>query len=227
MKLLLTTLVIGLLCQISFTQTATRSLSDFSSIDVSEGIHVELVKGNDPKAEITVENCNLSDVVTKVSGDELVVKFDRKFWGWKSNKKAWVTITYQQLDEIEVSSGGDIKSMETLSAVDMEIDASSGGRMDLTIEATSLFVDVSSGGVIEIKGKTNSQDVEVSSGGVYNAFDLESMEADVDASSGGNCRIFVTDNLDAEASSGGSVRYKGNPRNTSIDSNISASIRSS
>ena len=227
MKLAVTSFMLIMALSICNAQTETRMLSDFTSISAAEGVQVELVKGDKVMAKVKVENCELSDVITEVNGRELEIKFKKDFWKWRSNKKAWVTVTYTQLEEIEVSSGANIESEQAIEADELELEASSGGRMYLSVASTALYVEVSSGGLTEVTGSTESQDVEASSGGVYEAYNLDSKEARVEASSGGNCRIFVTQKLDAEASSGGSIRYKGDPQSTSIDSNFSGSVRSS
>ena len=61
----------------------------------------------------------------------------------------------------------------------------------------------------------------------YGAFDLESEEARIDVSSAGDARVFVTKEIDADASSGGSVFYRGNPDKVYIDASSGGKVRKS
>ncbi len=97
--------------------------------------------------------------------------------------------------------------------------------MHLKVEAESLDIDISSGGVVQIEGHAKTLKIDVSSGGVLNAEELESGYADADASSGGVANFTVRESLSAAASSGGSIRYSGNPEKLRVHSSVSGSIR--
>ena len=93
----------------------------------------------------------------------------------------------------------------------LNIDASSAADIDLKINVKELHVDASSSADIVLSGTAEKQTVEVSSAADYKAFELVSKQGDISASSAADANVNVTDELDASASSGGSVRYKGNP----------------
>lgn len=211
-------------------QHESRDLPKFSGVDASAGVQVYLQEGQSNLADVEVENCDLDDVITEVNGGILKVKFrndvDWRFWRRK-NKKATITVTYtDELEVLEVSSGARIEGSNTILTGDMEIEASSGGVLQCAIDADEVQVEVSSGGVVEIAGKANAQEVEVSSGGVFKAYDLSVKFAEVEASSGGVAQVTVTEEIEADASSGGSIRYKGDPSRSKINSSYSGSIRS-
>ena len=59
--------------------------------------------------------------------------------------------------------------------------------------------------------------MQASSGGNYNGRNFESKKVIVNASSGGSATVWATDSLKANASSGGSVKFKGDPKQRDID----------
>ncbi len=226
MKNYIASVILGLIFTTSFAQN-NRNLSPFDEVKVATGVRVTLVSGNAHKAEIEVENCSVDEVITEVRGDRLLIKFSdqRGSWGKHRNRKAHVTLTYRDLSGLSVSSGGMIKSQNKISSDNLEIDGSSGGHMEIDVSTTSASIDVSSGSVIKLTGEAKRIDVDASSGGVFNGYDFETSSCVADASSGGVVKVNVLDNLRADASSGGSVNYKGNPEKLDLDKSISGSIR--
>lgn len=204
--------------------TETRSVDRFKALSVSGSITATLVKSGSSKVEIETKNCDPEDVSTEVNNGRLKVKFKKKNWGW-SKKKAYVTVYYQSLEDIGVSAGAKIESRETVTASNLELNASSGGSMDLSVDCDKLDIGASSGGNISLDGKTTNSRVQVSSGGSIKAYELQAKNVEADASSGGSAKIWVSGKLDAEASSGGSIRYKGDPENKNSNTSSSGSVK--
>ena len=61
-----------------------RNLENFTVVNVSAGIQVTLVASNSTKVELETKNCEPEDVLTRVDGDRLTIKF-KKNNGGKSN----------------------------------------------------------------------------------------------------------------------------------------------
>ena len=221
-----TTILTFLIFCFSLAAQESRDLSPFDVVKVATGVKVTLVQGSNPQARVEVENCGSDEVITEVRGDKLIVKFtDQKGWNKHKNRKAHVTVTYQNLSGIGVSSGGMIKSENSIKSDDLTLDGSSGGQIDVAVSSSSANVDISSGSVIKLTGESKRLNVDVSSGGVFNGYEFKTSTAIADASSGGVAKIMVMDDLRADASSGGSVNYKGNPEKVDLDKSISGSIR--
>lgn len=193
-------------------QKTTRSLGQYNAVKVSGGIELILHDGQ-PKAEIEVRKGKLEDLKTELKKGTLHVKFEKKSWGWGSGSRKAVVDLYgaQSLNSIEVSAGADLRAELELRASEMELDASSGASMQLSLNNDLVGAQASSGGAIEIEGETGKIKLEASSGATIKANKLRSDEAFADASSGALIKLWAENYLQAEASSGGSVRYKGNP----------------
>lgn len=218
---------LALLFAMALTAQETRNLDAFDEVAAKTGINVILVEGNSNKAIIETENCEPEEVITEISGDELTIKFENSgFWRSSRNRKATVTVHYRSLESIDVSSGAHISANNPIRSEELDLDASSGGHMELKVMTNVLTIDASSGGMIQTEGNARQVDCDVSSGGHIKGYDLIADEVTADASSGGSVSFTVNESLVASASSGGSVNYKGKPTRVKVDASISGSIKS-
>ena len=114
---------------------------------------------------------------------------DWKFW---NNFKDWhikVYVSYVNIDGLEASSGASIKGSD--------------------VQFNKLEVKQSSGALIDLSGSAEALNVDGSSGSQFNGYDLKTTTCYADVSSGADVKVSVAKELSAKASSGGSIRYKG------------------
>jgi len=209
---------------VSAQESETRSLSNFSEVSVGEAISVILIPGNKNEAVVKVRNIDLEDVETNVSGGRLKIELSGNRY---RNIDVEVTLTYESIDEVSVSSAADVVTKGPIKSASLEISVSSAGNAELDIIAEEIEIDVSSSGDLALSGKTSSQRVSVSSAGDYDAYDLDCDEAYVRASSAGSARINAVKKIDAKASSAGSVNYRGNPDKVYVSSSSGGDINKS
>jgi hypothetical protein len=86
--------------------------------------------------------------------------------------------------------------------------------MDLDIKGDIVKADVSGSGKIALKGYASSIDANLSGSGNLNAFNCPLDNAKVKVSGSGNCEVNVTTTIDALVLGSGSVKHKGNTKNT-------------
>jgi hypothetical protein len=226
-KLVLTYWLTAMIVVAFAQQKETRKLSSFKGIKVSQAIDVYLKKGDKEEARIEIgpdSRLGLSDVLTDVSGATLRVHLDGGSWKRVDVK---VYITYISLEKISASSAANVFADATIKCNSMEINASSAGSVEIAIDATSVTADASSAGRIELEGKTKSLDAEASSAGNVDAYSLESETVNAQASSAGSIKVVASKEIDAHASSGGDVRYRGNPSRTNTGSSSGGSVKKS
>ncbi len=223
MKLLMMTLVSFALVS-NAQDTETRKIGSFRGIKVAEGVSVYLKKGDSESARVEVTGTDASNVLTEISGSYLKVHMKD---GNYRNANAKVYVTYVALEKLSASSAGSIFSESTIKANALELNASSAGTIEITVESTSIDVGASSAAEIELKGKSKSLIVEASSAGEIDTYDLEAQDVDAQASSAGSAKVSVTKSLRAHASSGGSIRYRGNPDQQNTDSSSGGSVKKS
>jgi len=211
-----------------YTLTAqTKNLQPFTAISTSGSVQVELVKGSSPKAEYTILKGDADDLVIEVKGDELKVKIKSNSSFWKSSQtKAKVTVYYQNLSSIDCSAGSSLTSESELTSNAMDIETSNGASCRVIIKADDVQIDASSGATLSISGSCGTVNYDASSGASIHGESLLATNAMADVSSGANIKLHADKKLRADASSGGSIRYKGNPEKTDVHSSVSGSIKS-
>jgi Putative auto-transporter adhesin, head GIN domain len=206
-------------------ESETRLVSSFSGVRASEAVDVYLKKGEKESAKVETTGLSPSDVVTEVTGSYL--KIHLRSGNYRIKKTVKVYVTYVTLDRISASSASNIFSEGVIKSGKMEISASSAASVEVTLDAESVSVDASSAGDVVVEGKTKSVTVEASSAGDVDAYRLDAEDVQVSASSAGSIKVSVTKSLQADASSGGTVRYRGNPMKTVTNSHSGGSVKKS
>jgi hypothetical protein len=202
-------------------KTVTREVSDFKSIEASNALNVFITFGNTLSLEVEADE-NLHDVIlTEVNSGTLRVHTNKNIRNAKAKN---VRITVPSLDDIQVSSAADVRCENILKTDRLEISVSSAGQLRLETDAKEVRAEASSSGSMELRGKSDDLDITVSSAGSIDADRLEVKFCKASASSAGNAKVWVTDQLSAEASSAGNIQYKGEPANKKIDTSSAGSV---
>jgi hypothetical protein len=199
-----------------------RQVGPFKGVKAGEAIAVTLKKGDKESVKVQVEYVPLKAVVTEVSGNYLRIHMAE---GSYKNRKVKVEVTYVTLERVSASSACSIVSEGTLKATNLDITAASAASVELTLDAGAVRVDVASAGDIILEGKAKSLSIDAASAGVVDAYNMECESLDAIASSAGTVKANVTKEIKAEASSAGSIRYRGNPSKSDTRSSSGGSVR--
>ena len=182
------------------------------------------------------------NIITEVIDGTLKIWTKKSIWR-ATSKKVHLKVT--NLEELTASSGSSIISKNTIKAEDFEVNsnsganlnmkletnrvvsnASSGSKLGLEILATHVESSSSSGSSINIIGETTAHKASASSGSSLNAFGLKAKNVNAEVSSGASVRVHVTESFNARASSGGRIRYQGNPTQVSKDTSSGGGVTS-
>ena len=191
-----------------------REITPFDAVKAQSGINVYLFQGTDEKVYVETDE-NLQELlIVKVDEGVLRCYIDGSI---RRASKLNVYVNFDDIRKIKAESGADIYG-ETLIKVDyLEIDASSAGDVKIEVEATTIECDASSGADIKVTGITNKFIADASSGADITAKDLQCKIAKVNASSGADISISVSDQINANASSGADIDYYGDPQNVYVE----------
>lgn len=219
--------ILAVLWSLSVTaqQSEVRSIGSFKGIKAGEAIDVYLKKGDKESVKVEVTGVSLSDVLTELSGGYLKIHMRDGNYHGRRDVKVWVT--YVELDKISASSASNVFSEGPIKTGTMDIHASSAANIEISIEGGSLTIHASSAGDIMLEGKAKSVQAEASSAGEIDAYNLSVESAEANASSAGSIKLNVSTELEAQASSGGSIRYRGNPSKTNTNSSSGGSVKKS
>lgn len=222
----------------SYLNGEVRSVGQFSGLEVSTGINVVFKQENATNVKVFADSDKLQNVITKVENGILKIYIDNKGAKKMKFKNLSVNVSSPRMDHIKTSSGANFTGVNSIKENNLRIDASSGsiisGKFSVTnttdlsvssgsnvkanITSGKILVKSSSGSSAVLGGNADSGMFDVSSGAVCKAENLRVNVAEVEATSGSSASVNVKDRMKVRASSGGSVKYKGNPK---IDSDIS------
>jgi hypothetical protein len=193
-----------------------RSVGDFSGISSATGIHVEISQGNENAVVVMAsDDAYIDRMKTEVDNNGVLKIFmentNRKGWNNKYRVKLYAYITYKSIDKLMASSGASLQAINTVKAPTLKIDVSSGASLEATIQTTESELTMSSGAVAKLKGTSESIRINASSGSNLKAIDLNTALCTVLATSGAEIKLAVRNKIFATASSGASIKYKGNP----------------
>lgn len=201
-----------------------RNVGSFSGVKAAEAIDVYLKKGDKESVRVEASGVSLSDVITEVAGSYLKIHM-RSGNFHRTNVRVYVT--YVNLEKISASSASNVFSDGVIKTSRMDISVSSAATVEVSLDAGEVMADVSSAGDIVMEGKARSLEAEASSAGDIDAYNMDAESVNVRVSSAGSAKVTATKELDARASSGGDVRYRGNPMKTNTDSSSGGSVKKS
>lgn len=199
-----------------------RQMDAFEEVKVGQAIKVTLHYSNEEKVIIESSNIDIEKIETEVRNGILRISLEGDRYRSINVK---VEVYYKNLKGLSVSSAASVKSTETIKGNNFDIGVSSAASVDLSLDVNELEVDISSAADAKIAGKAHGLNIDVSSAGGINAYELEAEIVSVSASSAGSAKVYATDSLHARASSGGSIRYKGNPARSNTDSSSGGSVK--
>jgi hypothetical protein len=208
-----------------------RDVEDVTGVKLAMTGTLYIEVGDEETLTLEGEDNLLEYIETDVHGGMLIIETDEDV-SLRPRQPLRYYLTVKSLDEIRISSSGDIEAADfdaddftiditssgdleigTLNCTDLEIDMSSSGDVYIDeLHAETLEADLSSSGDLEIgHGEVDSQEISLSSSGDYNASHLACNEAEIDVSSSGDATVRVRDFLEATTSSSGDVYYYGHP----------------
>jgi hypothetical protein len=202
--------------------TETRKISDFTEIEVSDGVTLEVKKG---ATSLTIEgDDNIVPLyTTEVVGG--VLKIKRKERGIIRTKKDLVVrVSTPALKRIDASGGVNA----TLDSVtDRAFAATLSGGVELNAKGLDLdTLDLEASGGVNVRAAGSAKNAKLhTSGGVeLHARELKVAAVDVDASGGCTLEVTARESITGEISGGVGVTVYGNPPKSRVKASGGADV---
>lgn len=224
MKKVLVAVFVGLAVLVQAQTSENRNVGSFRGVRVGEGIDVYLKKGDKEALKLEVSGVQLADVVTEMSGEYLKIHMKE---GRYRDKTVKVYLTYVDVKKLSASSAANIFADGPIKTKSLSLSASSAGTIDVQVDVDDLDISASSAGELEVRGKAKVLDADASSAGEIDAYDLVADQVTAEVSSAGEAKVHAVKEINAHASSGGDIRYKGNPERSNTNSSSGGSVRKS
>ena len=200
-------LAVVFLSQLTNAQ-ATRNLGDFDEVKVFDKINVKLIESSENK--IVVTGARADEVETVNKNGELKIRMP--FPQLLSGEDIMVKLYFKNLESIAVSEGSYVSSEKDFEQTSLDLNAKSGGEINLDIDVDKVIVKANAGGIVSLSGKAKNQDVLITSGGILNAKDLETSQTTISVAAGGKSEINAHILVDAKVRAGGSIFIYGKPK---------------
>lgn len=194
--------VVGSASGAPYSESLRSTYTGFEKVDASAGVEVIVAQGN---FDVKAEGDDLKNLIVEVQGKTLHIgRKQTMMMGWGGSPRYRVTVSAPAYSGFEVSSGASIDGA-SLQLADLQIDVSSGARIELAGACKTLRVDISSGAQFDGEG-------------------LKCETANVDASSGAHVEAFAARTAEGNASSGASVSFHGHPTVLEKDESSGGSV---
>lgn len=201
----------------------TIGLDDFTSVSVSGRIDVELIPSDSKEVSITSKIGQPEEVHVEVKEGELKIRIRPKF---DKNDVISVKLPYTKLTKISALAGAVINSARDLEVDDLELNAASGGKIELSVKTKSITAKVTQVSDIILYGKTETQNVIVNTGGNYLAYDMECEDTYIKVTAGSQGKVTASRIIEATANSKGFIGYVGDPVSTYVKTSLGGEIAS-
>lgn len=203
--------------------TDERTVTEnFTAVKGSAGLDVYLTEGAENKIVVEADE-NLLDIIeTEINNGKLNITTTENIGRSKSKK---VHVTYKEINKIYASSGADVIGNSVIKSEKITLDASSGSDLEVEVFAKEVIAETSSGADLNVSGKATLLMASSSSGSAIKARGLLVINCNADASSGADITVNVKEKLSTEATSGGNIKYYGNPSAVSNDASRSGKVR--
>ena len=195
--------------------------SDFDGVKVSMGILVRLTQAKEVNLQVEMDDNIHELLITEVEDGILHIYFDEQVGNCKQKT---IHLSMPTITQLTTSSGASIRGQNKIETTELKLNSSSGSGLNIEADATRIDCDASSGANMTLKGICKNTYANASSGSNINATHLESITVKAGVSSGANIKVYATNSLDANASSGGSIHCEGNPEQKSISKSSGGSV---
>ena len=180
----------------------------FSTIKATEGLDVYLTQSDIERISVEADE-NLHDLILTEVEDGVLKIHTKQNIGKASSKK--VKVSFKDISSIISTSGSDVYSTNTITVENLNLKSTSGSDMKLDVNTTTLNCKSTSGSDLRLSGKTTKLIAEATSGSDIKAADLMVESSEVKATSGADITVNTSKELTTRATSGGDVKYYGNP----------------
>ncbi|MGJ8549220.1 head GIN domain-containing protein [Winogradskyella wichelsiae] len=231
-RIIATSIISALLLSCNFTTgvegngnvvKANRTINqNINEIKISNGLDLYITQSNNQTLSIETDENLQNLIITEVVDGTLNIYTSENI-GRATLKKVMLDI--KTISKITATSGSDVFSNNTVKVSNLELNSTSGADIKLNVLTESLSCNSTSGSDIDVSGSTVKLVASATSGSYIDASQLIAEIADVSVTSGADINVNTTKILTAQATSGGDVKYLGNPETINKSDNSAGSIK--
>lgn len=205
-----------------------RTVSSFHGIEVGTGIELMLTAGKVEEVAVSADKTEHRDkIVTKVENGILKIHYENKTGAInksKENKHLKAYVSFKSLDKLYATTGATVKIDGVLKASSLDMRANTGALIKGKIDVNSLKVSQNTGSIVTLSGATDKLEIDGSTGSQFSGFELTTATCSAKVNTGAIISVNADNKIEAKASTGGIVKYKGNPSVKDIKKNTGGTV---
>ena len=178
-----------------------RTVSSFHGIEVGTGIELE-------NGILKIHYETKSGAVNKT----------------KETKNLKAYVSYKLLDKLDANTGAEVKIEGVLKSSKLDLNANTGALVNGKVDIDVLGVSQNTGSKITLSGSANKLEIDGSTGSKFSGLEMSTSNCSVKVSTGAIISVNADNKIEAKASTGGIVKYKGNPSVKEIKKNTGGTV---
>lgn len=207
---------------VGFGDTKTFDAKDFTKINLGGAFKVTISQGKNFEVTARGKQKDLKHLKAKVRSKELEIETDRHFWDYiKSSRTPEIFITMPNLERVELSGATSAK-IEGFKGDKIIFDLSGANKTDFEGDYDEISIDASGAAEITLDGKNDKLKIDLSGACSLDAENMKSKEVEVDLSGACSAKVYASEKISGDVSTGSSLKYRGNPNKITIDSQFSS-----
>ncbi len=192
----------------TFAQEITVELDNFTEVEVTKGLKVNLTQAE--KNEAIITGNSRDDVKLEVKNGVLKISVDLDHL-WNDDNTI-VNIYFKQLLKLEAKQNSNIDICGKLSQPIFNLRVQEGADVKAKVELENFYASVVTGGNLFIIGTAAKQDIDVKAAGDFKGENLIGTDVKVSIAGGGTASIYSKAYVNAKVRAGGTIYIYGNPK---------------
>ena len=191
--------------------TKTYNIKDFSSINISSGMNLNVTQSDTYGIEIKADENDFKYLRVEKKGEILKIYFHRDFFSFfKRHHKVEINIQMPALTGLDLSGGSNANIKMDNASKSFSAELSGGSYLKGNLTCGDVSFDFSGGSKVNLTGKGKDIKIEGSGGSKFNLKDFSVDNVEADMSGGSYATVTMNGTLNTEQSGGSRITYYGN-----------------
>lgn len=205
-------------------QSDTRSfdVKGFDKLSLGSAFKIKISQSDRFRVVASGDKQDLDDLVAKVSGGTLSIKYETNR---NKRKSVELDIEMPALSALSLSGASSTVAKGFSGGSKLKLDVSGAAKLTLDISVGAVEFDLSGASSTTLTGKANSLRGDLSGASSLKAAGFPVKDAQVEASGASSASVKTSAKLLAEASGASSVRYSGGATDVRINTSGGSSVK--
>jgi Putative auto-transporter adhesin, head GIN domain len=191
-------------------KTETRTVTDFTGIQIALPSKVTLRQGNSESVVIETDDNILPEIETVVESGNLKIR-PREKNGRLKTKTLNVTVNFKSIERLSAAGAGEVRA-DSIKVEKLKVSVAGSGNVRIqSIEADTLNFSIAGSGDFNAGGNAKSVDASIAGSGALDIGRLQTQAIKLSIAGSGSSTVWAKESLKLSVAGSGDVRYYGDP----------------